>query len=145
MREAGHVLVKRPRTPIRRRVQHLEQPRHPRAEIRAIGGCAVLDELEEDVARLEDAGVVGEQAEHGPYQEQLQVVTIVAGRLQRIVQTRDQLRRLDVDRILIAERAALNADDEPELLDVLRQVGEHKAGFFAFVAIEQLERSEVAE
>ena len=61
------------------------------------------------------------------------------------MQTRDQLGRLDVDRILIAKRTALNADDEPELLDMLRQVGEREAGFFAFVAIKQLERPEVAE
>ena len=129
----------------RRRVQHLEQPRHPRAEIRAVGGRALLDELKEDVARFEDPGVVGEQAKDGPHEEALQVVTVVAGRLEGVMQAGDQLRRLDVDRILIAERAALHADDEPELLDVLRQVGEGEAGFRAFVAVEKLERLEVAE
>ena len=51
--EAGQILTKRPRTPTRRRVQHLEQPSHPGTEIRAIGGRAFLDELKEDVARLE--------------------------------------------------------------------------------------------
>ena len=145
MREAGQVLVKRPRTPTRRRVQHLEQPRHPRAEVRTIGGRALLNELEEDVARLEDPGVVGEQAEHGPNQEQLQVVTVVAGRFQRVVQAGDQLGRLDVDRILIAECTALHADDEPELLDVLRKVGEREAGLLALVAVDQLERLEIAQ
>ena len=51
--EAGQILTKRPRTPTRRRVQHLEQPSPPGTEIRAIGGRAFLDELKEDVARLE--------------------------------------------------------------------------------------------
>ena len=49
------------------------------------------------------------------------------------------------DRVLVAERPALNADDEPELLDVPRQVGEGEAGLFAFVAVEKLERLEIAE
>ena len=61
------------------------------------------------------------------------------------MQAGDQLGRLDVDRILIAERAALHADDEPELLDVPGQVGEGEAGLLAFVAVEQLERLEVAQ
>ena len=145
MREAGQVLVKRPRTPIRRRVQHLEQPRHPGAEIRAIGGRTFLDKLQEDVARLEDSGVVGEQAEDGPHEEALQVVTVVAGRLEGVVQAGDQFGRLDVDRVLIAKRAALHADDEPELLHVPGQVGEGEACLLAFVAVEQLERLEVAQ
>ena len=72
-------------------------------------------------------------------------MTVVAGRLQRIVQPRDQLGRLDVDRVLIAERSALHADDEPELLDVLRQVGESEASLLAFVPVEKLEGLEVAE
>jgi len=61
------------------------------------------------------------------------------------VQAGHQLGRLDVDRVLVAERAALHADDEAELLDVLRQVGEREAGLLAFVAVEKLERLEVAE
>ena len=74
VRETGQILIKRPRTPTRRRVQHLEQPSHPGTEIRDIGGRAFLDELKEDVARLEDSGVVGEQAEDDPHEEVLQVV-----------------------------------------------------------------------
>ena len=139
------VLVQLRLPPVGRRVEHLEQAHQPRAEVGAIGGRALLDEVQEDVAWLEDARVVGEQAEHGPHQEQLQVVTLVAGRLQRVVQPRDQLGRLDVDRVLIAERPALHADDEPELLDVLRKVGEREAGLLAFVPVEKLERLEVAE
>ena len=145
VREAGQVLVKHPRTVVRRRVQHLKQLRHPGAEVGAIGSRAFLDEVQEDIARLEDARVVGEQAEHGPYQEQLQVVAAVAGCLEHITKARDQLGGLNVDRILIAERAALHADDEPKLLDVLRKVGEGEAGLLAFVPVEQPKGLEVAE
>ena len=97
------------------------------------------------VARLEDPSVVGEEAEHGPDQEQFQVMAVVAGGLERIVQARDQLRRLDVDRILVAERPALHTDDESELLDMAWQVGKGEMGFLAFVAVKQLERLEIAE
>ena len=72
-------------------------------------------------------------------------MTVVAGCFQRVVQTGDQLGRLDVDRVLVAERAALLADDEPELLDVPRQLGEGEAGLFALVPVEKLERLEVAQ
>ena len=61
------------------------------------------------------------------------------------MQARDQLGRLDVDWILIAERAALHTDDEPELLDVLGQVDKCEAGLFALFPVEQLERLEIAE
>ena len=111
VRETGQILVERPLPPADWRVQDLEELHEPRAEVRAVWSRPFLDELEEDVARLEDPGVVGEQAEDGPYQEQLEVVTPVAGRLQCIVQSRDQLGRVDVDRILVAERPALHADD----------------------------------
>ena len=145
VREPRQVLVQLRLPPVGRRVEYLEQAHEPRAEVGAIGGRALLDEVQEDVARLEDARVVGEQAEDGPHQEQLQVVTVVAGRLQCVVQTGDQLGRLNVDRVLIAERPALHADDEPELLDMLRQIGQGEAGLLAFVPVEKLERLEVAE
>ena len=72
-------------------------------------------------------------------------MAIVAGRLERIVQARDQLGRLDVDWVLIAERAALHTDDESELLDVLGQVDKREAGLLAFLPIEQLERLEITQ
>ena len=65
--------------------------------------------------------------------------------LERALQPRNQLGPLDVDRVLIAERPALYADDELELLDVLRQVGEREAGLLAFVPVEKLECLKVAE
>ena len=145
MRKARQIFIERHRTTFRRCVQHLKQPRHPGAEIGPVGSRALLDELQEDVARFEDSSVVGEEAEHDPDQEQLQVMAVIAGSLERIVQARDQLRRLDVDRILIAERAPLHTDDESKFLNVPRQVGEGEMGFLTFVAVKQLERLKIAE
>ena len=145
VREAGQVFVQLRLPAVFRRVEHLEQPRQPRAEVGAVGRRPFLDEVQEDAARLEDARVVGEQAEDRADQEQLQVTPAVARRLQRVVQPRDQLRRLDVDRVLVAEGAALHAEDEAEPLDVRRQVGQGEAGLLALVPVEQLERPEVAE
>ena len=101
--------------------------------------------MQEDVARLENAGIVGEQAEHGSHQEHFQIAAVVAGLFERVVQARDQLGRFDVDRVLVAERAALHADNESELLDVQRQVGKREAGFLALVPVEKLEGLEIAE
>ena len=145
MRKVRQILIERHLTALNRRVQHLEEPRQPWTEIGSVVRRALFDELEKDVARLEDPGVVGKQAEHDSNQKQLQVVAVVAGRLERIVQARDQLGRLDVDWILIAERAALHTDDEPELLDVLGQVDKREAGLLAFLPIEQLERLEITQ
>lgn len=56
-----------------------------------------------------------------------------------------QFGRLDVDRILVPERATLDAEDEAELLDVPGQLGEREPRFFAFVEVEQFEVLEVAQ
>ena len=89
VRKALQILIERLLTPVRRRVENLEEPHEPETEVCAISGRAFLNKLEEDVARLEDPSVVGEEAEHGPDQEQLQVMAVVAGGLERIVQARE--------------------------------------------------------
>ena len=104
-----------------------------------------FDEVEENVARLEDAGVVGEQAEHDPDQEALKMVTAVARGVERIVQPPDQLGGLDVRRILIAEGAALHAENEAERFDMLGQIGKRKRDDLPLVQIVQLEGLEVAD
>ena len=88
--------------------------------------CARLDEVEENVARLENAGVVREQAEDDAHQEPLEVAAPVAAFRQHVVQPPDQLGRLDIGRVLVAERAALHAHDEAELLHMRGQVFERE-------------------
>ena len=87
--------------------------------------------MQENVAWLKDAGVVGKQAKHHADEEKLQVVAVVARLRERVVQARNTLGRLDVDRVLVAEGAPLHPDDEAEFFNVLRQVGEGKARLFA--------------
>ena len=53
--------------------------------------------------------------------------------------------RFDVDRVLVLERASLDAEDEPELLDVLRQFRQRELYFPVFVEVVQLERLEVRD
>lgn len=57
----------------------------------------------------------------------------------------DALGCFDVDRILVAEGALLDAEDKAELFDVLRQVGEGEGDFLTFVSIKQLKGLKVAE
>ena len=72
------ILVERLLALLFRGVQHLEQFGQPCSGVRSVLGGAVLKQVQEDVPRLEDARVVGEQAEHDPNQEPLQVVASVA-------------------------------------------------------------------
>ncbi|MGQ4809602.1 hypothetical protein NKDENANG_03025 [Candidatus Entotheonellaceae bacterium PAL068K] len=119
--------------------------RQPRPEVSAVLAGARLDEVEEDVARLEDAGVVGEQAEHGPHQKTLQIVAPVARRAQSVIQSSNPFGGLDVGRVLVAEGAALHAQDEAERFDMAGQVGEREGNGLTLVEIVQLKGLEVAD
>ena len=94
--EPGEVFVQRLLAISFRCIQHLEQFRQPGAGIRSVLTRARLDQLEEDVARLENACIVREQAKHDPHQEALQIVAPVARRVERVVQPPDQFGGLDV-------------------------------------------------
>ena len=139
VREARQIFVQRLLAAVLRRVEHLEQPRQPRPQVRAVLARAGFQQVEEDVARLEDAGVVREQAEDGAHQEPLQVVAGIAGGFQRVVQAAHAFGRAHVDRVLIPEGAPLHAQDEAEGFDVAGQVGQGEARFAALVAVEQHE------
>ena len=66
------------------RVQYLEHLPDPQAQVTSVHGGALGDEFVEGLAR-EDAGVVGEQAEQQPHQQQLQRMVDVAGGLEGVV------------------------------------------------------------
>ena len=102
-------------------------------------------EIEEDIARLEEAGVIGEQAEDDPHQEAFQIWAAVARRLKRIVQSPDLFSRFDIGWVLIAKGPALHAEDEPERLHMGGQILEREGGGFPLVEIVQLEGLEVAD
>ena len=141
----GVELTRRARQPLALgRVEHVEQlAQHP-ACVAAVGLGVVLEQLQEDVARLEDAGVVGEQAEQRAHEKLFERVAGIARRLERIVQLAYQLGGLDGDGGLRLE-ADLAAEHEVEGGDVLVEVGEVKGQRrFAAFAIAQHPGLEVA-
>ena len=118
--------------------------REPRTEIGPVLAGARLDKIEEDVARLEDTGVVREHAEHDPHEEPFQIISPVARIGERIVQPPDQLGGLDIGRILIAECPALHAEDEAERVDTLGQTCKRERDDLSLVQIVKLKGLEVA-
>ena len=103
--------------------------RQLRAEVGAVGRGALFDPGAKRLRRLEDAGVVGEQAEQQAHQQHFQRVAFVAAGLERVVQLAHLLGGLDVDRVLRLDLLRLIAGDEAEMLDVLVQVGEPELDF----------------
>ena len=114
-------------------------------EIASVLTGAHLDEIEEDVARLEHSGVVGEHAEHDPHEEAFQIVSSVACIRERVVQPPDQFGSLDVRRVLIAECPALHTEDEAERLDMCGQVHQRESDDLPLVQIVKLEGLEIAD
>ena len=69
----------------------------------------------------------------------------VAGCVQRVVEPPDDFGGLDVRRVLIAEGAALNTDDEAEVLHLLGEFRERKGDRLVLVEVRELECLEVAD
>ena len=128
-----------------RRIEDLEELGEPSAEVRTVFPRAVLQQIEEDVPGFEDAGIVGEEAEHDADEELLQIVPLVAGGFKRVVELAHPFGGLDVDGVLILERALLYAEDEAELLHMGGQVFERKGYLLSLVPIVQFERLEIAD
>ena len=102
-----------------------------------------LNELEEDVARLEHAGGVGEHAEHDTHEEPRQIVAPVSGIGERVVQPPDRRRGFFVRRTPITRGPAMYAEDEAERLDIRGQVRESEGDRLALVQIVELEGLEI--
>ena len=95
------------------------------SEVGAVLAGAVLDEQLESV-RLEDAGVVGEEAEEDPHQETLQLVAGITAGFKGIVESAHDVDGLEVDRVLVFKAVLLVAGDEPKGVDLLVQLREGK-------------------
>ena len=139
--KSRQVLVEGRGALVLRCVEHLEQLREPKPEIGSVPAGACLNEIEEDVARLENAGIVGEHAEHDPYEEPFQIVPPVPRVRERVVQPPDQLGGFDVRRVLISEGPALHSEDEAERLDMGGQVRQREGDNLPLVQIVKLEAS----
>ena len=143
--EAVEILVEIPGAFVFRRIEDLEELGEPPAEVRTVFSRAVLQQIEEDVPGLEDAGIVREEAEDDADQELLQIVSLVAGGFERVVEVAHPFGGLDIDGVLILERALLYAEDETELLHMSGQVFERKGYVLVFVQIVEFERPEIAQ
>ena len=86
---------------------------------------------------LENAGVLGEQAEEDADQKAVQVVAGVAASLQGVVKVAHDLDGLDVDRVLLLECVLLVAGNEGELMDVTVKFGEREFVRDAALLVEQ--------
>jgi len=113
-----------------RRVQHLEQLVQHASDVSAVLVGALLDQIEEIVLVLENAGVVSEQAEQQPYHQPFEIYAAIVPRLKRIVDRAEQFGGLDVDRSLRAVMPTLHAEHESKFLDMLVQFGKRE-GYFA--------------
>ena len=142
--QLGQLLVQRVLAALRRGIEHLEDAPDPHAEVGTVFAGALGDEVVEALAR-EDAGVVGEQAEQQPHQQQFQRVAIKPGGLERIVQLAHALGGLHVDRVFFLVRAGLVAADETEAADFLRQIRQREFGLLAGFQIVQDEAPEIAD
>jgi len=117
--------------------------RQLRAEVGAVGRGALVQPGAECLRRLEDAGVVGEQAEQEAHQQQFQRMARVATRLEQVVEAAHLLGRLDVHRVLRLDLLRAIAGDEAEMLDPLVQVGELEFDFGIGFEVVQTETDEV--
>ena len=101
-----------------------KQLAQPGAHVAPVFLRSVTDNGFQESRELENAGVVGEQAEQQTHQQPLQVVAVIAGRLEGVVELAPSVPRPDVDRVLVPEGALLNTEDEAESFDVRGQLGE---------------------
>ena len=79
-----------------------------------------VDQVVKAVLGLEDAGVVGEQAEQQPHQEHFELLARVVVPLQCVVKLADRDNRLLVDRVGFAYVLRAVSGNERKTVDVLR-------------------------
>ena len=142
--EPGQVLVERHSAFVLWRVEHFEQLREPWSEIGPVLSRTRLDEIEEDVTRLEHPGVICKHAEHDAHEKPFQIMTSVSGIRKCVMQPPDEFGGLDVRRILITKLPALNAKVKAERLDMRRQVRESESDGLPLVQVVKLEGLEIA-
>jgi hypothetical protein len=141
--EGVELLVERLRPLLARGIQHLEQHRELRAEVAAVRLRTLVDPGTEGLRGLEDAGVVGEQAEQQAHEKHFERMAFVAAGLQRVVQLAHALGRAQVHRVLRPDGLRLVAGDEGEAADVLVQVGKCELRLVAALQIRHAQAREV--
>ena len=126
-------------------IEHLKQMRQLATQIMPVIGGAGFKIIPQQVARIEDAGIIGEQAEHDAGQEALKIMA-ADRRGQRIVQLADQLGGGDIGgRLGTGGGRRVDIADEPERLHMFAQVLQGKGDGLAGVTVKQFEILEIAD
>ena len=117
----------------------------PQAEIGAVLRSALVEPHPERLRRLEDAGVIGDEAEQRADQQQLQRMTGVAACLEQVVQLPHLLRGADVDGVLRHDLLRAVTGDEAEVPDLVVQLGEFEFDGRVRVEVVQPEAREIRD
>ena len=127
------------------RVEHGEQLAELGAEVVAVGGGVLLQQRPE-LGRVEDGGVLGEEAEEQAHQQHLQGVAGVAVGQQRIVELGHELGGLGVGGVFGALGAGWSvAGEEAEQVQVLGQLGQGKVVAQVLVEVVEAQAGKVAD
>ena len=143
--ECGVVLGQRPLPFVRRPIECGEQGVEHGADVRAVNAGVELDQVGKQVFGLEDAGVVGEQAEQQADEKHLQRVAVVTVTLQGVVQLTHGVGGAAVDRVFVAYSLFAVAGDEVEQVDLAWQVFQREAVHAVLFEVMQLEVPEVTD
>ena len=129
------------------RVERMKQFAQARPDVASVLAGPILDEILERAERLEDSGIVREQAEQQPHEELFEVVADVSRVSERVVQRTHHFGRADIHRVLIAEDALFLPNDEAEVADAVRQLSQRERDRLVGVRVEvvKLEVLEVGQ
>ena len=116
----------------------------PYAKVGAVRARVVLDQEGEGIA-VEEARILGEQAEEDAHQEAFEVVTRVAAVLEHVMQFAKQFDGPDVDRVFDIELMLLVAGNEGEAIDAAIEFIERELGGLILFQIVQREAREIAD
>jgi len=98
-----------------RRVQYLEKLAQPQTSIAAVRVGALGDEAEK-MSLVSKIRCRPRRGKHKAHEEPLQVVALVAGILQGVVERAHHLGGFDIDWVLVSKRPLLNAENKAKIL-----------------------------
>src|SRR5205823_5660204 len=123
VRKRGEVFGKAGLAAVKGRVQNTEEAAQLRAQVRAVGAGVVPDEIEKGLG-FEDAAVFREEAEEYADHESLEVVAVIAGFGEAVMEVGKEHGGLEVGRVFGIQAAGFVAGDEGEGTDVIGEIGE---------------------
>ena len=140
--EGGKLLVQPRKAFLLGRIQNLEQMRQPLREVLPVLGGALLDQILK-LPPLENAGVVGKQAEQQPDKINFEFVALVPDGLELVMELPHALGGLDVDRVLLLVGRGYIPGDKAEQPDVFIKILDGEFVLLAFLKIIEAEAGEI--